>query len=102
MYLIEFLSRGSAPSSCALGYVYSLRHPSNCVPGDVYSLQFTVHITVFHSFLPDLLWTAPEHLDNIKFPRSKEGDVFSYGIILQEIITRGYPYSMFEDLTAKG
>ena len=48
------------------------------------------------------LWTAPEHLDNIKEPHSKEGDVYSYGIILQEIITRGSPYSMFNNLTAKG
>lgn len=49
----------------------------------------------------NLLWTAPEHIDNIKCPHSKEGDVYSYGIILQEIITRGTPYAMFEHLTAK-
>ncbi|KAL9957701.1 hypothetical protein ACROYT_G034630 [Oculina patagonica] len=49
----------------------------------------------------DSLWTAPEHIFNEQFPRSQPGDVYSYGIMLSEIVTRGLPYSMFEDLSAK-
>lgn len=49
----------------------------------------------------DALWTAPEHIFNENFPRSQQGDLFSYGIVLSEILTRGLPYSMFEDLSAK-
>ena len=52
-------------------------------------------------FLSDALWTAPEHIFNENFPRSQQGDLFSYGIVLSEILTRGLPYSMFEDLSAK-
>ena len=44
----------------------------------------------------DELWTAPELLKVEKTPKrgSKEGDVFSYGIILQEIILQGLPYCL--------
>ncbi|XP_065654311.1 atrial natriuretic peptide receptor 1 isoform X3 [Hydra vulgaris] len=49
----------------------------------------------------NLLWTAPEHIQNPDSAYSGPGDVFSYGIILQEIITRGYPYCMYESLTSK-
>lgn len=48
-----------------------------------------------------LLWTAPEHIVSIKFPFSQHGDVYSYGVILSEIITRSYPYSMFDNMKAK-
>lgn len=41
----------------------------------------------------DLLWTAPEHLR--KFENgSKAGDIYSFGIIMQEIIVEGLPYCM--------
>ncbi|XP_074628982.1 atrial natriuretic peptide receptor 1-like [Acropora palmata] len=49
----------------------------------------------------DALWTAPEHIFNDGFPRSQPGDVFSYGIVLSEILTRALPYNMFEDLSHK-
>lgn len=56
---------------------------------------------MFIPFFADSLWTAPEHIFNDQFPRSQAGDVFSYGIILSEIVTRGLPYSMFEDLSVR-
>ncbi|CAH3159682.1 unnamed protein product [Porites lobata] len=43
----------------------------------------------------DLLWTAPEHIDFNKGEKSgfsQKGDVYSYGIILQEISTRCKPF----------
>ncbi|GIY26309.1 atrial natriuretic peptide receptor 1 [Caerostris darwini] len=52
-------------------------------------------------FLPDfqddpwsLLWIAPEHLrrKDPHFHASKKGDVYSYAIILQEVVTRSLPF----------
>lgn len=49
--------------------------------------------------LRELFWTAPEHLRE-KQPEktigSKKGDIYSFGIILQEVITRSGPYEMTE------
>lgn len=45
--------------------------------------------------LTDLLWTAPEHINLSKVERegsSQKADVYSYGIILQEIATRSKPF----------
>ncbi|CAH8292918.1 unnamed protein product, partial [Schistosoma turkestanicum] len=42
------------------------------------------------------LWTAPEHLreeTNI-YIGSPKGDVYSFSIVMQEIITRDEPYGM--------
>lgn len=46
----------------------------------------------------ELLWTAPEHLResvNEHFG-SQKGDVYSFAIVMQEIICRSAPYSMLE------
>ena len=46
------------------------------------------------SYPTELLWTAPEHLrstDGI-LGQSQKGDIYSFGIILQEIILRAAPY----------
>jgi len=56
----------------------------------------------------ELLWTAPEHLrqgfvlnkDVVIKTGSQMGDVYSFGIIMQEVILRGAPYCM-TDLTAE-
>ena len=59
-------------------------------------------IQIFSS--KDLLWTAPELLRTSKPPigGTKEGDVYSFGIIVQEILTCDVPYCMFPDKDAKG
>ncbi|OQR67577.1 atrial natriuretic peptide receptor 1-like, partial [Tropilaelaps mercedesae] len=46
----------------------------------------------------DLLWCAPEHLrDDLPLRRgSQKGDVYSFAIILQEIITRSGPFENLE------
>ncbi|XP_031572375.1 atrial natriuretic peptide receptor 1-like [Actinia tenebrosa] len=42
----------------------------------------------------DMLWTAPEQLRNtVDTGHAQSGDVYSYGIILQEIVLREKPYS---------
>ncbi|XP_035221552.1 atrial natriuretic peptide receptor 1-like [Stegodyphus dumicola] len=46
-----------------------------------------------------LLWTAPEHLRR-KYPRlegSKKGDVYSFAIVLQEVVTRRGPFEPAEN-----
>ncbi|XP_027052498.1 atrial natriuretic peptide receptor 1-like [Pocillopora damicornis] len=45
----------------------------------------------------DMLWCAPEHISDGEMDHrgSQKGDVYSYGIILQEIAIRKPPYSMY-------
>jgi guanylate cyclase 2F len=52
----------------------------------------------------DLLWTAPEHLKENQKQKKKDksvyqfgsqlGDIYSFGIIMQEVIIRGAPFCM--------
>lgn len=52
---------------------------------------------------PDQLWTAPELLRDPALERrgTLAGDVFSLGIIMQEVVCRSPPYAMLE-LTPEG
>jgi len=59
---------------------------------------------VFLSFclsFSDLLWTAPELLRNPVRVGSFAGDVFSFSIIIQEVVSRTLPYAMM-DMPAHG
>lgn len=44
----------------------------------------------------ELLWTAPELLRDVtaRARGSPAGDVFSFAIVMQEVIVRGEPYCM--------
>ena len=42
--------------------------------------------------MSDLLWVAPEYLRTPTLKMSKEGDVYSSGIIVLEITTRSLPF----------
>lgn len=58
------------------------------------ALSVCVYIVLYVS---DLLWRAPELLrGGIEAPVSKEGDVYSFAIILHEIIGRQGPYGLYE------
>ena len=50
-----------------------------------------------HKRCEDLLWTAPENL-TLPVRSSKAGDVYSFGIIVSEIINRLPPYSEREEM----
>ncbi|XP_059175797.1 atrial natriuretic peptide receptor 1-like [Physella acuta] len=46
-----------------------------------------------HSELQKLMWVAPEHIHNMeRVDGSKKGDVYSFGIIMEETLTRSVPY----------
>lgn len=49
-----------------------------------------------HVVMSDLFWTAPELLREVANSRkgTYKGDVYSFSIILQEVVVRGPPYCM--------
>eukprot|EP00794_Sanderia_malayensis_P016937 gene16937-18644_t len=48
-----------------------------------------------------MLWTAPENLSANSNAFTPMSDVYSYGIILQEILLRDVPYGMFANMPSK-
>jgi hypothetical protein len=55
----------------------------------------------------DLLWTAPELLrqpvDEWPLCGTKEADVYSYAVIVSEILTKDLPYALqVDNIDAKG
>ncbi|ESO05555.1 hypothetical protein HELRODRAFT_77483 [Helobdella robusta] len=48
--------------------------------------------TPSENFYRDLLWTAPEHLLASYSKASQEGDVYSFAIVVYEILYRCFPY----------
>lgn len=64
-------------------------HPPACRPHPpLFTLSFVL--------LADLLWTAPELLRESRGEGrgTQSGDIFSFAIIMQEVIVRGEPYCM--------
>ena len=66
----------------------------------------TLLILVYHLpiCLESLLWTAPEHLRQRKpeLHGSQKGDVYSFAIVLQEIITRSGPFETVKVMKSDG
>lgn len=56
--------------------------------------------------MEELLWVAPELLANHTtsfIPATQKGDVYSFAIVLEEIVVRGGPYEFVKnDLTPQG
>ncbi|KAK6055182.1 hypothetical protein COOONC_07315, partial [Cooperia oncophora] len=44
--------------------------------------------THYPPFLSDLLWSAPEHIRNGNIEGSQEGDIYSFGIISAQLVTK--------------
>lgn len=69
------------------------------VPGAAFELHTQMHNKKPWSsslFCPDLFWAAPEFLRDPTSSRkgTYKGDVYSFSIILQEVVVRGPPYCM--------
>uniref|UniRef100_A0A8C5ZAU2 Guanylate cyclase n=1 Tax=Marmota marmota marmota TaxID=9994 RepID=A0A8C5ZAU2_MARMA len=93
---------------CGMRYLHHRHFPHgrlksrNCVVDGRFVLKVTDHgyaelLDAQRSAPPapeELLWTAPELLREPGGPRqgTLKGDIFSMGIILQEVLTRGPPY----------
>ena len=85
----------------------------NCVIDNRWVLKITGHgLSAFkkeriakteNEKFQDLLWTAPElvRMKHIPLGGTQKGDVYSFGIVFLEIITRAFPYSNYQ-LSFKG
>lgn len=64
---------------------------------------FHLYIAFFLFFIKDLLWTAPELLRNSSLRKrgTFSGDVYSFAIITQEVVSRSAPFCML-DMPPKG
>lgn len=62
--------------------------------------ETTMPLKPDNAYFQTLLWKAPEDIQR-NSSGTQEGDVYSFGIILQEIILREEPFSMFQ-LPAEG
>ncbi|XP_033751446.1 receptor-type guanylate cyclase Gyc76C-like [Pecten maximus] len=76
---------------------------SNCVVNSRWALQVadfgllevragTYKMEDEHAFYRNSFWRAPEHIRDLNKSGSQKGDVYSFGIILHEIIGRAGPY----------
>ena len=60
----------------------------------IFSFIFALFLALFFILLLALFWTSPELLRDQELKRngSKPGDVYSFAIILQEVIFRTQPF----------
>jgi len=67
------------------------------------SLAFHSSFIFYLLLYAELLWTAPELMrdESLRNQGTQAGDVYSFAIIMQEILVRGEPYCMLT-LTAEG
>lgn len=66
------------------------------IPKDIYKFSTSGWCQILSFFRSDLFWTAPEFLRDPASSRkgTYKGDVYSFSIILQEVVVRGPPYCM--------
>uniref|UniRef100_A0A3Q2Q4T9 guanylate cyclase n=1 Tax=Fundulus heteroclitus TaxID=8078 RepID=A0A3Q2Q4T9_FUNHE len=75
---------------CSLLSVFFMTSTNNC--------EMTQVLLCLSFSLSELFWTAPEFLrDHANFRKGTyKGDVYSFSIILQEVVVRGPPYCMLD------
>eukprot|EP00062_Callorhinchus_milii_P001182 gi/632936239/ref/XP_007893106.1/ PREDICTED: retinal guanylyl cyclase 2 [Callorhinchus milii] len=93
-------------------YVHGRLKSRNCVVDGRFVLKVTDYgymevveaqrVPLAEPKVEDFLWTAPEILRKLNpfHNGTKKGDVYSFSIIMQEVVVRGPPYCMF-DLTVE-
>lgn len=59
------------------------------------TITLSGNILIKWNLIEGLLWKAPELLSLTVNKKSKQGDVYAFGIILSEIITRTLPYENY-------
>ena len=70
--------------------------------GRIFTIStFRLNFVLYFFVSEGLFWTAPELLQvrnhkNVQCKKTQRGDVYSYGIILHEILTRDEPYYQLE------
>lgn len=57
---------------------------------------------IYQICLSDLLWTSPELLADKNHHKTKEADVYGFGIIMHEVFYRMGPFAGMDYLTPKG
>jgi len=66
-------------------------------------LVYNKIIEIIICFIVDHFWAAPEHLRTNCKTISQQGDIYSFGIILYEILTRNEPFGEELDMfTSEG
>lgn len=48
------------------------------------------------------LWKAPETFDTLVIKKTPDIDVYSFGIIIQEVVLRSLPYAMYPEIPLDG
>lgn len=92
-------------------YIFCYFKTHNDRPIYIYKVCLYVFLEKFPNlfyvlFPKELLWVAPEllaeHTVNL-IPATQKGDVYSFAIVLEEIVVRGGPYEFVKnDLTTQG
>ncbi|XP_075235851.1 retinal guanylyl cyclase 1 [Lycorma delicatula] len=78
--------------NCVIDARWVLKLTDYCLP----SFYASQNIAPSQKTARDLLWTAPELLrsESLRLQGTQPGDVYSFGIIMQEVVVRGEPFCM--------
>lgn len=84
-----------------LKHIRNATKPLGMTERDYFSKHYASPLppwSYFEPFLLDLLWSAPELLRNPSVIDNPEGDVYSFAIVLHELVCRQGPFAVNADL----